>query len=985
MTVSAITRLLAPEALARHGATLALALAALALADGLMSLGALLQLGPAAGLMAPATALPLLLAAAGLLLSIADRRYPALAAALAASCFVLAASAASVSGELASAVGAEPIRPMTAAALLVETIGLLIFLAPGDRLSDRQRAATAMIAGAIGGVLASLSLFDAAVGLRALSEWWLPESPPLDAALAIGFLGSALIARGYRLAPATPGQLLAGFGIAVVALQVTLTFILWQGLATSNGRVRAEMLATAGRTLGERFTDAFAAQSNALDGMAERWRAAGRSPRDLWTDDARTLLEQLLYLRAIHWLDPSGTPRWSARDPGQTLDRPSDPPPIAEEFLRLARTHRAVVHSDPVLLPGGESGVLLVRALTANGKPDGYLVATLRFDAFAAVVAAPLTPDTGWLIARNGHLLHRRGEAPPPGSSRPVFEQRLFDAGGSWEIELWHADESATPDSGRNLAGLVILGGMALTLLTATLFWLWGRSLRAAEQLRLAATVFENSHEAVTITDPQGQIISVNRAFTAITGYAAREVIGRNPRILSSGRNSRQFYTAMWHTIETEGFWSGEIWNRRKNGDIYPELLSVTRVCDGGGRVSHYIGMFFDISDRKRSEAALQENLRHTQAVLDNVVDGILTIDAEGCVLSFNRAAEAIFGYRAAGIVGHGATNLLPEAPPGEIIAYLRRHLPAEARAPGEGGRETVGRRHDGSCFPMELAVAEISAGGKAVFVALARDITLRKQWERDLVSAKEEAERANLVRSQFLSSMSHELRTPLNAVLGFAQLLDIDPTLGAEARENVGQIAKAGRDLLHLVNEVLKLSQIESGDIDMVPGPVEVGELVADCLGLVAPMARQQQVTLEPLAGGSATVRADRRWLRQVLVNLLSNAIKFNRAGGSVRITITRLGDERVRIAVADTGSGIPLEMQKRLFRPFERLETSPYAVNVEGTGIGLAVCKRLIDEMDGAITVNSIEGSGSTFYLTLPAAIDDAAAFVRRTAERP
>lgn len=960
-------RFLNADALARHGAAIALALAMLALIDDLMALGALLSLGPAAELMPASVAIVLLLASAGLLLSIGGRQRPALVAAIAAAATITATLAAPAIFD-----GMSP-EATAAVALSLLTAGLLALVLPGDGLSPRRRAATAMVVGTAAGVLASLALIDALIGLRALTDWWLPKAPTPDAALAIGLLGLALIARGHRLAAATPGQLLAGFGIAVIALQATLTLVLWNGVAKSGERAAAEMLATSGRVLGERFSDAFEAQSNALDGMAERWRAAGRTRQDLWTDDARTLLEQLLALRSIHWLDGAGNPRWSARYPGRARDRPADLPPVADSWLHLARTHGGVAYSEATLLPGGEPGVLMVRALTANGKADGYLVATLGFDAFAAIIAAPLTNDFGWQIARNGALLHRRGEAPPPGTSRHVVEQRLFDAGGSWEIELWDGG-GAGASHDRNLANLVIGGGAALISLTTLLLWLWGRSIKASEKLRLAAMVFENSHEAVLITDAQARIISVNRAFTAITGYTRAEVVGCNPRVLSSGRNGSHFYKAMWHTIENEGFWSGEIWNRRRNGEIYPELLSITRVLDKTGKVSHFVGMFFDISDRKRSEQALRENLQQTQAVLDNVLDGILTLGSDGLVLSFNRAAESIFGYSAGSIVGRAAEVLLPEAGPGKLVNYLRLFRPAEQAAPDARAGETIGRRQDGTYFPMEFAVAEIAVDGRTVFVALARDITMRKQWEEDLVGAKEEAERANLVRSQFLSSMSHELRTPLNAVLGFAQLLDIDPTLSEEARENVAQIAQAGRNLLHLVNEVLKLSQIESGDIDLALVPVNTAELLAECLGLVAPMAVQKGVSLMPLGADNAEVVADRRWLRQVLVNLLSNAIKFNRPGGSVKLSLARLGEDRLRIAIADTGIGIPVEMQKRLFRPFERLETSPYAVNVEGTGIGLAVCKRLVDEMNGAITVNSIEGAGSTFYVTLPA-IPDAA----------
>ena len=247
-----------------------------------------------------------------------------------------------------------------------------------------------------------------------------------------------------------------------------------------------------------------------------------------------------------------------------------------------------------------------------------------------------------------------------------------------------------------------------------------------------------------------------------------------------------------------------------------------------------------------------------------------------------------------------------------------------------------------------------------------------RMRAETDARHAKEQAEHANRAKSQFLSAMSHELRTPLNAILGFAQLLELE-SLNAQQRESVNHILKGGHHLLALINEVLGLAKIEAGRVDLTIEPVEINHLVQESVSLMSPVANESGVEIaepadRPVFG---TVLADRQRLKQVLLNLLSNAIKYNRKGGTVTIT-SRPTPHGLRISVADTGTGVSAENHARLFTPFERLGAENG--RIEGTGLGLSLCKQLVESMGGSIEADSVLGQGSTFSVTIPFAANGA-----------
>jgi signal transduction histidine kinase len=261
----------------------------------------------------------------------------------------------------------------------------------------------------------------------------------------------------------------------------------------------------------------------------------------------------------------------------------------------------------------------------------------------------------------------------------------------------------------------------------------------------------------------------------------------------------------------------------------------------------------------------------------------------------------------------------------------------------------------------------ETAPGEPPLVAVTVSDITARKAAQRGEEAARAEAERANDAKTELLSRMSHELRTPLNAILGFSQLLGMDE-LNTDQQESVREINRGGRHLLDLINEVLDISRIESGQMALSSEPVFVSNVIDEVLDLMGPLinARKLLVTLPPVGTFTEHVLADRPRLKQVLLNLVSNAIKYNRDEGQVSVSCAVQPDGMFAITVSDTGIGVPQGEINRLFAPFDRMGAEN--TEVEGTGVGLALSLALVQTMGGRLEVESTLGIGSSFTVLLP-----------------
>lgn len=480
--------------------------------------------------------------------------------------------------------------------------------------------------------------------------------------------------------------------------------------------------------------------------------------------------------------------------------------------------------------------------------------------------------------------------------------------------------------------------------------------------------IFEEAPIGMAVVDLNRRFQRVNRSLSNILDYSVEELAQKDtaevtyPEDIASGnQNAETLLNGARHCSFEKRY-------VRKDGQLVWTSLTACLIRDDKGKPHHYVIMVEDISTRKRAEEALQESRRQLEAalhanqlIMDNSQDVICTIDAAGRFLTVNAACEHLWGYTSKELIGRAYMDLVQ---PDDQARTTQAD--ADTRVAGRI-TDFVNRyiRKDGTLVDV-LWSAYWSEADKTFF-CVAHDVTQRQRTENALREAKEEADRANQAKSEFLSRMSHELRTPLNAILGFGQLLERQITTEVQ-RDRIGYILSAGRHLLDLINEVLDISRIEAGRLQVSLEAVCVADAVAETIELLRPLAMERSIELSALAGLDVKVHilADQQRLKQVLLNLLTNGVKYNQSGGRVTISHDPSLEDKMRLFVTDTGPGIPADKLSRLFTPFDRLGAEQS--EVQGTGLGLALCQRLVHEMRGSIGVESTVGRGTTFWVEFP-----------------
>jgi PAS domain S-box-containing protein len=372
--------------------------------------------------------------------------------------------------------------------------------------------------------------------------------------------------------------------------------------------------------------------------------------------------------------------------------------------------------------------------------------------------------------------------------------------------------------------------------------------------------------------------------------------------------------------------------------------------------------------------------------LLEAAPDAILQVDEEGRIVLLNRVTEEMFGYSREELLGQPVEVLIPEELRNAHGGHRARYRTQPATRAMGTGLALEGLRKDGSRFPVEISLSPASSEEGFYVTAIIRDITERKLTENRFRAAQEqytkklaetnrelelrsrEIERADRLKSEFLASMSHELRTPLHTIIGFSELLgeELEGPLNEKQKRFIQHIHKDSMHLLQLINDILDLSKIEAGRLELRPEPFDVATVVTESLASIRTLADAKMLSLETVLDVPAALEADRLRVKQVLVNLLSNAVKFTPDGGQVRVE-AYIRNGLVAFTVSDTGVGIAREEHQSIFDKFHQVGATAKGVR-EGTGLGLAITKRLVEEHGGTIQVESEPNRGSRFTFTIP-----------------
>ena len=509
-------------------------------------------------------------------------------------------------------------------------------------------------------------------------------------------------------------------------------------------------------------------------------------------------------------------------------------------------------------------------------------------------------------------------------------------------------------------------------------------SLREIADLKAAL----DEHAIVAMTNPQGEITYVNDKFCTISKYSREELLGQDHRIINSGHHSKEFIRELWTTITHGKVWHGEIKNRAKDGSYYWVDTTIVPFLKGDGKPRQYVAIRADITERKRAEEELKASLKEVndlKAALDEHAIVAMT-NPQGQITYVNDKFCTISKYSREELLGQDHRIINSGHHSKEFIRDLWTTITHGKVWHGE----IKNRAKDGSYYWVDTTIVPfLNENGKPrQYVAIRADITERKRAEEEirnlnaglehrvaertieLQSAKEQAESADRMKSEFLANMSHELRTPLNGIIGFSEFL-IDGKTGAltlKQTEYVTDIFNSGRHLLQLINDVLDLAKVEAGKMDLHPETFSVGKAIEEVCSVVGPMAQRKRIAIcTEVEAAADNVTLDKQKMKQLLFNLLSNAVKFTDDAGKVNIVADRNSQGRLRLRVQDNGIGIKPEDLGNLFLEFRQLD-SGLARRHQGTGLGLALTKKIVEFQNGTIEVESEPDKGSTFTVILP-----------------
>ena len=491
--------------------------------------------------------------------------------------------------------------------------------------------------------------------------------------------------------------------------------------------------------------------------------------------------------------------------------------------------------------------------------------------------------------------------------------------------------------------------------------------------------------------DRNGLVRLWSRGAEQIFGWSAQEALGQ-PLAVAAELLDCQLHS---------GHEAPELVCPRKDGRMLHVSFSTAALLNEQGGIVGKVVIAADITARRESEQEWRELVESEREareqakaegrfreLLEAAPDAIFEVDADGRIVLLNAVAEKVFGYTRDELLGQPVELLIPFDLRGRHEHHRSAYSAHPTTRPMGSGLDLYAQRRDGVRFPVEISLSPVKSEGGLRVSVIIRDVTERKQTEQKIHAIKEtftrelsatnqelelrnrEVERANRLKSEFLASMSHELRTPLHTIIGFSELLteELEGPLNQKQKRFLNHIHQDSLHLLELINEILDLSKIEAGKLDLHRECFDIASALVEALSSARGLAAQKSIEIDTFAQGGISVCADRLRFKEILYNLLSNAVKFTPDGGRVRIDVTQ-ADGMASISVTDTGLGIPPEEHKSIFHEFYQVGATTKGVR-EGTGLGLAITKRLVDQHGGKIWVESELGKGSRFTFTLPLA---------------
>lgn len=485
------------------------------------------------------------------------------------------------------------------------------------------------------------------------------------------------------------------------------------------------------------------------------------------------------------------------------------------------------------------------------------------------------------------------------------------------------------------------------------------------QKIYLLARALENINECVSITDLNDTLLYVNSAFEKVYGYKKEELIGKQIYILRSDKNTPEMVKDIYpKTIK--GGWTGEIWNKRKNGEDFLIRLSTSPVFDENGNMIALIGVAIDITKEKELFNQIKYDAERLKILFENAPDAIFVCDYEGRIVEANRASEELVGWTKNEALGKTffELNLFDKVNFYKAAKVFYKALKTQPTGPDE----ILIKNKRGEQIYIEVSTHPIVIEGKKLILCTARNITERKKILFELARAKEEAEKANRTKTIFFAQMSHEIRTPINAILGFSEVLKeiFYESSDLEVRNYFDILQNAANNLLYTINQILDFSRIESGAFKYELKPISFNKTINEVIEMLKVLAEKKNLKLETeLPDEDVIVFADQYSLNGILINLINNSIKYSEHG-TIKIKLRKDQDYAI-CEVQDEGIGMSDEFQKKIFSNFAQ-DKSEIKSKKEGTGLGLALTKRYVELNKGNISIKSKRGIGTTVTFKIP-----------------